>query len=92
LAASLLPSPRFAFGGGYASRALFTNDERSVIFAQRPVILVGIDDFVKRGDLRDRSVFLNLAPIPRTGRLHLNFACMGSPSTSSKSAREPSLP
>ena len=59
---------QLAFGGGYASRALFTNDERSVLFAQRPVILVGIDDFVKRGDLRDRSVFLNLAPIPRTGR------------------------
>src|SRR5580704_11272924 len=53
---------------GYASRTLFTNDERSVIFAQRPVILVGIDDFVKRGDLRDRSVFLNLAPIQRKGR------------------------
>jgi hypothetical protein len=52
----------------YASRTLFTNDERSVIYAQRPVMLVGIDDFVKRGDLRDRSVFLNLAPIPRTGR------------------------
>jgi hypothetical protein len=59
---------QLAFGGGYASRALFTNDERSVIFAQRPVVLVGIDDFVKRGDLRDRSVFLNLAPISRTGR------------------------
>jgi hypothetical protein len=59
---------QLAFGGGYASRTLFTNDERSVIFAQRPVILVGIDDFVKRGDLRDRSVFLNLAPIPRNGR------------------------
>ena len=59
---------QLAFGGGYASRTLFTDSERSVIFAQRPVILVGIDDFVKRGDLRDRSVFLNLAPIPRTGR------------------------
>jgi hypothetical protein len=59
---------QLVFGVGYASRALFTNDERSVIFAQRPVILVGIDDFVKRGDLRDRSVFLNLAPIPRSGR------------------------
>jgi hypothetical protein len=46
---------RLAFGGGYASRTRFTNDERSVIFARRPVILVGIDDFVKRGDPRDRS-------------------------------------
>ena len=49
---------QLAFGGGFASRTLFTNDERSVIYAQRPVILVGIADFVVRGDLRDRSVFL----------------------------------
>jgi hypothetical protein len=59
---------QLAFGGGFASRALFTNDERSVIYAQRPVILVGIDDFVLRGDLRDRSVFLHLNPIPKTSR------------------------
>ncbi len=57
---------QLAFGGGFASRTLFTNDERSVIYAQRPVILVGIDDFVLRGDLRDRSVFLHLAAIPET--------------------------
>ena len=47
---------QLAFGGGFASRTLFTNDERSVIYAQRPVILVGITHFVLRGDLRDRSV------------------------------------
>ena len=59
---------QLAFGGGFASRTLFTNDERSVIYAQRPVILVGIDDFVLRGDLRDRSVFLHLPAIPETSR------------------------
>ena len=59
---------QLAFGGGFASRTLFTNDERSVIYAQRPVILVGIDDFVLRGDLRDRSVFLHLTAIPKTSR------------------------
>ena len=59
---------QLAFGGGFASRTLFTNDERTVIYAQRPVILVGIDDFVARGDLRDRAVFLNLNPIPRSRR------------------------
>jgi hypothetical protein len=32
------------------------------------VILVGIDDFVLRGDLRDRSVFLHLNPISQTSR------------------------
>ena len=59
---------QLAFGGGFAGRELFTNDERSVIYAQRPVILVVIDDFVLRGDLRDRSVFLHLPPIPHTSR------------------------
>ena len=55
---------QLAFGGGFASRTLFTNDERSVIYAQSPVILVGITDFVLRGDLRDRSVFLHMTAIP----------------------------
>jgi hypothetical protein len=59
---------QLAFGGGFASRTLFSNDERSVIFAQRPVILVGIDNFVVRGDLRDRCVFLNLPPISGRSR------------------------
>ena len=47
-------------GGAIAGRALFSDDERVVIRAQRPVILSGIDEFVRRGDLSDRSVFLNL--------------------------------
>ena len=59
---------QLAFGGGFASRTLFTNNERSDIFAQRPVILVGIDDFVLRGDLRDRSVFLHLPAISEKRR------------------------
>jgi hypothetical protein len=59
---------QLAFGGGFASRALFTNDQRSVIYAQRPVVLIGIDDFVARGDLRDRSVFLHLPAISRGAR------------------------
>ena len=60
---------QLAFGGGFASRTLFTNDERSVIYAQRPVILVGIADIVLRSDLRDRSVQVSAAmnvPITQT--------------------------
>jgi hypothetical protein len=52
-----------ATGGGLAGRALFSNDERIVVQAQRPVILNGIEEFVRRGDLSDRCVFLNLPPI-----------------------------
>jgi hypothetical protein len=50
---------QLVFGGGFAGRALFTNDERRLIYAQRPVLLSGIDDFACRGDLRDRCVFLH---------------------------------
>ena len=58
---------QLVFGLGFASRTLFTNDERSVIHARRPVILNGIEEFVTRGDLRDRSVFLHLPRIaPRS--------------------------
>ena len=59
---------QLAFGGGFAGRALFTNDERSVIHAERPLLLGGIDDFVRRSDLRDRCIFLNLPPIPSARR------------------------
>jgi hypothetical protein len=59
---------QLVFGAGFAGRALFTNDERTVIFAQRPVFLSGIDDFVQWPDLRDRCVFLHLSPIPPTRR------------------------
>jgi len=54
---------RLATGGGFAGRALFTNDERTVIHAKRPVIVNGIDEFVCRDDLADRCVFLRPPPL-----------------------------
>ena len=59
---------RLATGGGFAARALFSNDERNVIHAQRPVILNGIDEFVHKGDLADRAVFLHLPSIAPEAR------------------------
>jgi hypothetical protein len=52
-----------ATGGALAGHTSLANDERSVIHAQRPVILNGIEEFVGRGDLADRSIFLDLPPI-----------------------------
>ncbi|MFI5461454.1 MAG: hypothetical protein ACHRXM_39135, partial [Isosphaerales bacterium] len=52
-----------ATGGALAGYASFTNGERTVIHAQRPVILNGIEEFVRRGDLSDRALFLDLPPI-----------------------------
>jgi hypothetical protein len=59
---------RLATGGGFAGRALFSDDEQNVIHAQRPAILNGIDDFVRRDDLADRCIFLHLPPILAAGR------------------------
>jgi hypothetical protein len=52
-----------ATGGGLAGSASLASGERTVVHAQRPVILNGTEEFVGRGDLADRSVFLDLPPI-----------------------------
>jgi hypothetical protein len=59
---------RLASGSGFATRALYSNEERNVIYAQRPIILSGIDEFVRKGDLADRSVFLHLPAIINSKR------------------------
>jgi hypothetical protein len=51
---------RLSTGGGFAARGLYTDDRELVLSAQRPIILNGIDDFVTRGDLIDRTIFLSL--------------------------------
>jgi hypothetical protein len=52
-----------ATGGAMASHTSFTSLEATVIHAQRPLILNGITEFVRRSDLVDRSIFLGLPPI-----------------------------
>lgn len=59
---------RLATGGGFATRALYTDSEEVFLEAQRPVILTGIEDCVRRGDLADRCVFLHLPVIPEADR------------------------
>ena len=54
--------------GGVAGRNRFTTNESNVIYAVRPVVLNGIDEFVGRDDLAGRSVFLNLPPISPSRR------------------------
>ena len=55
-------------GGAFARRTLFANQDWTVVYAQRPVILNGIEKFVKRRALRDRSLFLNLPRISSRNR------------------------
>jgi hypothetical protein len=59
---------RLAVGGGIASRTPYTDEAITYLHAQRPLILNGIGQFVTRGDLIDRSVFLNLSPVHPSDR------------------------
>jgi hypothetical protein len=59
---------RLATGGGFAVRQLYTDQDEVLFDATRPVILNGIEDFVTRPDLADRSLPLTLGPIPEERR------------------------
>jgi hypothetical protein len=55
-------------GGAYAGRTEYTSVGCTSFQTQRPIILNGIDDLTRRGDLCDRSVMLHLPPIPPAKR------------------------
>jgi hypothetical protein len=57
-----------ATGTGFTIRSLGTDDEEILFVAQRPIIIDGINDFVERADLGDRSYFLHLPRISRSMR------------------------
>lgn len=54
---------RISTGGALATRALFTDDEEEIFHALRPVLINGIEDFVERADLLDRSLVCNVPRI-----------------------------
>ncbi len=58
-----------ATDGGFATRALYTDEDEAVFAARRPVILNGIEEPASRSDLVDRTVVLSLRPIPEERRL-----------------------
>ncbi len=51
-----------ASGGGYATRALYTDTDETLVELARPVILTGIEPAATRGDLLDRAVVVTLPP------------------------------
>ncbi len=59
---------RLVTGGGISTRGLFTNHDEVVWSAHRPVILTSIDDIVRRPDVIDRSIFLQLRSIASSHR------------------------
>jgi hypothetical protein len=56
-------------GASLKARELYTDQGEVVLDAVNPIILNGIEDFVTRGDLADRSLALTLEPIPEENRL-----------------------
>ncbi|HKF95677.1 MAG TPA: hypothetical protein VKB96_14000 [Gammaproteobacteria bacterium] len=59
---------RIATGGGVSTRELYSDTDEVLIDVQRPIILNGIDDIATRQDLIDRSIIINLEPIPENKR------------------------
>jgi hypothetical protein len=55
---------RLSTGGGFATRALFTDEDETHFNAMRPILLNGIDDVADRPDLLDRAISLRLPTIP----------------------------
>jgi hypothetical protein len=59
---------RLATGGGFATRALYTDAEETIFDSQRPALLTAIDDVATRGDLLDRAIVVRLPAIPEDKR------------------------
>jgi hypothetical protein len=59
---------RLSTGGGFSTRALFTNDEEVLFDAKRPIILNGIDEVASRSDLLDRAIVVSLPAIHEESR------------------------
>ena len=59
---------RLSTGEGFATRALYTDDDEVVFEVSRPVILTGIENPAVRGDLEDRSISIRLSRIADADR------------------------
>jgi hypothetical protein len=54
---------RLATGGGFGTRALYTDDDEKIFESKRPVIINGIEELASRGDLLDRALVVDLPRI-----------------------------
>jgi hypothetical protein len=55
---------RISSGGGFKTRKFFTDRDQEVFKGKRPIIMNGISDVVKNSDILDRSLLVDLPPIP----------------------------
>jgi hypothetical protein len=56
-------------GSGHSQRALYTDNDESLLFACAPLFLTGVVNIIVRGDLMQRAVFAALAPVPSEERM-----------------------
>jgi len=59
---------RIADGSGYSVRSLFTDDDEVLFGGARPIVLNGIEDFVVRPDLADRTIAVTLEEVDEDRR------------------------
>jgi hypothetical protein len=55
---------RLSTGGGFSTRALYTDSDEVIFSGQRPIALTSINDVASRSDLADRSLIVRLMVIP----------------------------
>ncbi len=60
---------RLSTGGGFATRALYTDDAEAVFDIKMPLIVNGITELFTRHDLSDRAIFLTTKHIPKEKRM-----------------------
>ena len=56
------------YWGAFATRMLWTDGDEVLFDAMRPIIINGIEDYVTRPDLADRTILLTLEEIPEDQR------------------------
>jgi hypothetical protein len=64
---------RVSTGGGFATRALFTDAHQLVGDIQRPILINGITQATTRSDFNDRSICINMPVISTAERLPESF-------------------
>lgn len=59
---------RLSTGGGFATRALYENDEEALFDMQRPAIFTAIEEIASRSDLLSRAIVVTLPTIAPAAR------------------------
>jgi energy-coupling factor transporter ATP-binding protein EcfA2 len=60
---------RLSTGGGFATRTLYSDDEETIFDSKRPVLVNCIDNVIRRHDLADRAIIVELGVIPAENRI-----------------------